>query len=166
MNTPLKALVMVFALLMALGARAESLSIAVVDVAGVFAELPERDKIAQELREQFGGQERALAQREQQLQQRYEDLQREMPTMTESQQQEAGRNFQRQAMELEQSREQLQQQVGREQNRRRNELLERIQKAIDEVAEAEGLSLVIEGSAVAFAVDALDITDKVIAKMK
>jgi len=155
---------LVFAL-SALPAQAAELKIAVVDVGGIFQQLPQRQEISERLQEEFSGRIQQIQEREQELSEMQERLRRDEAIMSESELEEAARDFQMQVMQHRQQGEELQEAMQRRQQEERNQLLNQMGRIINDIAEAEGYDLVLEANGVAFARQSLDISERVYEQM-
>jgi outer membrane protein len=102
---------------------------------------------------------------ERELEQMQQRLQRDESIMSDQERQRAGREFQQKMAEAQQRGERLNQQMQRRHNEERDRLLQQMQGIIADIAEAEGLDVVLEASGIAYARDKLDISRKVLERM-
>lgn len=169
MNNMIKSLVLAVALTgMSLGVSVTASAqdkIAVVDVGAVFQQLPEREEISQNLQREFSDRIDRMQQREEELGQLRDRIQRDEEIMSEDEYNQSVLQFQQQAQEAQQAGQQLNEEMRRRQNEERDRVLRRMQEVIAEIADSEGYDIVLEASGVAFARDSFDISSTVLEAM-
>jgi outer membrane protein len=144
---------------------AAELKIGVVNSAQLIAESPQAAALREKLEQEFAPRQRDLQAQQNEFKSLQEKFQRDAQVMSESERSNMERRLRDLARDL-----QFQQQKASEDLRmRQNEELGKMQRAllveVEKFAKAEGYDLILtEG--VAFRVDAIDITDEVLARMK
>lgn len=146
-------------------ASAQENKIAVVDVGAIFQQLPQREEISQGLQREFRDRIERMQEREQELNQLRERIQRDESIMSEEERNQAMAEFQQRAGEAQQRGEELNEEMRRRQNEERDRILRRIQNIIADIAREEGYDLVLEANSIAYAADSYDISEQVIEAM-
>lgn len=138
---------------------------AVVDVGAVFQQLPEREEISQNLQREFSERIDRMQQRETEIGQLRERIQRDEEIMSDDEYNQAMMEFQQRVQEAQQAGQQLNEEMRRRQGEERDRVLRRMQDVIAQIAEAEGYDIVLEASGIAFARDSYDISNRVLEAM-
>lgn len=146
-------------------ASAETHKIAVVDVGAIFQQLPQRDEISQNLQREFRERIERMQEREQQINQLRERIQRDEEIMSEQEYMEAMGEFQQRVQEAQQAGAQLDEEMRRRQNEERDRILRQMQEVIAGIAEADGYDVVLEASGIAYARESYDISSRVLDAM-
>jgi outer membrane protein len=146
-------------------ASAESKKIAVVDVGAIFQQLPQREEISQSLQREFRDRIENMQEREQEIGEMRERIQRDEEIMSEEELNQAMLQFQQRVQEAQQRGEQLNEEMRRRQNEERDRILRRVYEVIQQVADDRGYDLVLEANAVAYARDADDISGRIVDAM-
>lgn len=146
-------------------AQADTHKIAVVDVGAIFQQLPQRDEISQNLQREFRERIERMQEREQQINQLRERIQRDEEIMSEQEYAQAMGEFQQRVQEAQQAGGQLDEEMRRRQNEERDRILRRMQEVIADIAESEGYDVVLEASGIAFARESYDISSRVLDAM-
>lgn len=140
--------------------------IGVVNISGVFQNMPQREVIAKELDKEFQPRADKLKKMEESLQAKLKKIQDEGAKMKEADQKALEKQILTDRDEFAKEAQAFEQDNQKRQNDERSKLLGKIQEAVKTVAEAEGYSLVVDSNAVTFAKEANDITQKVLEKVK
>ncbi len=146
-------------------AQAGSLKIGVVSVERILAEAPQVDAVNTKMLEQFGPKRDELKAMEKDIQKLQEDYKRNELVMTEDKLNELKKKIITKIQILKQKEAVLTQEVAEVRNKELAKLQKSVKSIIDSIAEKGKYSLVLS-EGVAYADDALDITDKVLKKMK
>jgi len=168
----LKAVAITFAALIALvatmapvQAQGASPKIAIIDVARVFAEMPEREEISNRLEEEFAEPMAQLQELEQQFEALRERLERDEAIMTEEEKAEAQNELRQRAAGLQRGGEQINQFMQQRETEERNILLEKMFVVVDAYAAEQGYDLVMDKGRMLYSSDALDISDAIIERL-
>lgn len=140
--------------------------IAVVNVAGVFEQLPQRASVDKQLENEFKGRATELQSQERDLQSKAQRLQRDGSTMKPAERTRLEKEFMAQRGTFSSKAQSFEQDRRRRSIEERNKLLSRIQDAVKKVASDSGYDLVIDANAVAYNVSAKDITTDVLKQVK
>ncbi|KAA8996209.1 molecular chaperone Skp [Affinibrenneria salicis] len=140
--------------------------IAVVNVASIFQQLPQRDTVAKQLENEFKGRASELQSQERDLQTKMQRLQRDGSTMKASERSKLEKDVMAQREQFSNKAQAFEQDNRRRQMEERNKILSRIQDAVKSVASKEGYDVVIDANAVAYAANAKDITADVLKQVK
>lgn len=146
-------------------ASAQDTKFAVVDVGAVFQQLPEREQISQSLQREFSDRIENMQEREQEIGQLQERIQRDEEIMSEDEYNQAMMDFQQRVQEAQQAGQELNEEMRRRQGEERDRVLRRMQEVIAEIAEEEGYDVVLEANGIAFARDGFDISSRVLDAM-
>lgn len=144
------------------GLAQAAVKIGVVDVARVFQEVPQREKVAQQLRQEFEGRIKELQALEKEMQTLVEKEKRDGALMSESQRTEMARQMESLQADYRLKGRALEEDERRRQLEERNRLLAEVKEAVDAIAKKEKYDLVLQASAVAYVDQAHDISNKVI----
>ena len=136
--------------------------IAVVDVASVFQQLPQREKVARQLESEFKSRASELQSLEKRIRDRMEKLQRDGSTMSNSDRTKAERDIAQMQADFNLKGRALEEDSRRRQAEERNKILRQVQDAVKAIANKEGYSAVIDTNAVVFARPDMDISSQVI----
>ena len=143
------------------GASAQDSKIGYVNTTRITAESGPAKAAQIKLEQEFSKRQKELADQQASLKALSEKFERDAPTLSETQRatrqkefQELGRDFQRKQRELRED-------INIRKNEELSSLQDRINKAVQTVAESESYDLVVYGG-VAFASKKIDITDKVL----
>jgi len=143
-------------------ASAAEQKIAVVDIAAVFQQLPQREKIVKQLKEEFELRIQELKNLEKEILATQEKGKRDGALMSEKEQTQLSRRMDELQSDYTLKRKALEEDERRRNAEERNKLLSQVQKAIDKIAAKEGYTLVLQRNAAVFAAPELDISEKVI----
>ncbi len=156
-NRALMTLVMLGAPMMA---HAEK--IAVVDMAAVFEQLPQREQIGKQLESEFGDRMAAVKKLQEDLRSMAEKNQRDAALMSETQKTEALRKMESMQADLQLKGKALDEDLRRRQGEEQNKLLGQVQKVITSVAEKGKYDIVLQRGAVIYVKPDADISNQVV----
>lgn len=146
-------------------AQAAELKIGAVSIGQILNKAPQAEQANQRLQKEFEPREKGLLDAQEALRELEQQLSRDSDVMSDSQRRKLERDIRTQARELQRATEEFREDV----NIRRNEELGKFQKQIVEiinnVAKEEGFDLILNESAVLYASERTDITDKVIGRL-
>lgn len=140
--------------------------IAVVNVASIFQQLPQREAVAKQLENEFKVRASELQKMEGDLQTKMQKLQRDGSTMKVSDRSKSENDLMAQREQFSNKAQAFEQDNRRRQMEERNKILSRIQDAIKSVASKDGYDIVIDANAVAYVGNAKDITADVLKQVK
>ncbi|MGK2889654.1 MAG: molecular chaperone Skp [Candidatus Malihini olakiniferum] len=140
--------------------------VAVVNVASIFRQLPQRETVAKQLENEFKGRASELQKTEDDLQTKMKKLRRDGSTMKASDRSKAENNLMGQREQFSNKAQAFEQDNRRRQTEERNKILSHIQDAIKNVASKDGYDIVIDANAVAYVGNAKDITADVLKQVK
>ncbi|MGO4999096.1 OmpH family outer membrane protein [Oceanisphaera sp. W20_SRM_FM3] len=143
-------------------AQAQATKLAVVDTAKVFQTMPQRDAVANKLKNEFGGRVKEIQKMEADGRTFIEKQQKDMAFMNDQQKKDAQKKLNDMQGSYIEKRSKLEEDQARREHEERQVMLKRIQGAIEEITRAQGIDLVIERGAVIHVAPSLDITDQVI----
>lgn len=147
------------------GAAQAQQKIGVVDMMSIFQQLPQREQISQELQEEFKDRFEEMRQLEQKVQDLRQKQERDASIMSAEEKTQLNRQLEQLISEAQLKNKALQEDTRRRQQEERNELLGKVQNAINSVAESQGYDLVLESNAVAFMKADNDLSDEVVTEM-
>ncbi|XBS68976.1 molecular chaperone Skp [Acerihabitans sp. KWT182] len=140
--------------------------IAVVNIASIFQQLPQRATVAAQLENEFKGRAADLQAQEKDLQTKMQRLQRDGSTMKASDRNRMEKDLMAQREDFSAKAQAFEQDNRRRQAEERNKILSRIQDAVKAVASKQGYDIVIDTNAVAYAGASQDITADVLKQVK
>lgn len=141
-----------------------SLRVAVIDTQKVLRETEEGLRVEANLRKLFDNKQVEMVQKEKQLSQEYEDLQKEEKTKGKSDGLERRKNeFKQKYAAYQQAAVDLQREFARKQNELYNPMIQKIGTIVKSVVQKDSIDLVIEKQATVYFRNDLEITEKVIA---
>lgn len=151
-------------LLILLGAplMANAEKIGVVDMSTVFEQLPQREQISQQLKNEFGDRMAKVQKMQQDLRGMLEKQQRDAALMSEKQKTDLVRKMEGLQAELQLKGKALDEDLRRRQSEEQNKLLVQVQKVITKIAKDENYDLVLQRGAVVYAAPSADLSDKVV----
>lgn len=152
--------------LVATNVSAASMKIGVVDFQRIVAESPQADSIKTSMLERFGPQREELQAMEKEVIKIQENYKRNELVMTEDKLKEMEKEFNQKVMAMKQKEAALTQEMKTAQNQELAVLQQQILGVIEDIAKNEKYSLVLNDISVPYADEKLDITDKVLEKMK
>jgi outer membrane protein len=140
--------------------------IAVVNIANIFQQSPQRAVVAKQLETEFKGRAADLQAQERDLQTKMQRLQRDGSTMKAADRSRLEKEVMAQREDFSGKAQAFDQDNRRRQSEERNKIVSRIQDAVKAVATKQGYDIVIDASAVAYAGTANDITADVLKQVK
>jgi len=141
--------------------------IGVVNVQQIFQQMPAREAVAKQLENEFKGRATALQAQETALQSQMQNLQRNASTMKAADRAKLEKQVMANREDFSAKAQAFDNDNRRRQAEERNKILGRIQDAVKTVAAKDGLDIVIDANALAYASnDAKDITDEVLKQVK
>lgn len=140
--------------------------IAVVNIANIFQQSPQRAVVAKQLENEFKGRATDLQAQERDLQTKMQRLQRDGSTMKAAERSRLEKEVMAQREDFSGKAQAFEQDNRRRQGEERNKILSRIQDAVKAVATKQGYDIVIDANAVAYAGSANDITADVLKQVK
>jgi outer membrane protein len=147
------------------GAAEAQQKIGVVDMMSIFQQLPQREQISQDLQAEFEDRFEEMRQLEQKVQELRQKQERDAAIMSNQEKTQLNRELEQVVSEAQLKQKALQEDTRRRQQEERNELLGKVQQAINAVAQEEGYDLVLESNAVAFMKADNDLSDEVVTQM-
>lgn len=156
-NRALMTLIMLGAPLMA---HAEK--IAVVDMAAVFEQLPQREQISKQLESEFGDRMAEVRKLQEDLRAAAEKNQRDAALMSETQKTEAMRKMESMQADLQLKGKALDEDLRRRQGEEQNKLLGQVQKVITSVAQKGQYDIVLQRGAAVYVKPEADISNQVV----
>lgn len=156
----------VLALMMSAGmAYAQNTKIAVVDTAAVFQKMPQREQVANKLKGEFSSRVKEVQKLEADGRTFIEKQQKDMAFMNDQQKADAQKKLNEMQSAYVQKRRTLEEDQARREHEERQKMLKRIQGAINDITQSQGIELVIERGAVIHVSPSLDITQQVISRV-
>jgi outer membrane protein len=141
--------------------------IGVVNVQEVFQQMPAREAVAKQLENEFKGRATALQAQETALQSQMQNLQRNSGSMKAADRAKLEKQVMANREDFSAKAQAFDNDNRKRQAEERNKILGRIQDAVKTVAAKDGLDIVIDANALAYASnDAKDITDEVLKQVK
>ncbi|HAE90326.1 MAG TPA: molecular chaperone [Idiomarina baltica] len=147
------------------GAASAQQKIGVVDMMQVFQQLPQREQISQQLQTEFQDRFEEMRQLEQKIQELRQKQERDASVMSAEEKTQLNRELEQLVAEAQLKSKALQEDTRRRQAEERDELLGKVQNAINAVAEAGDYDLVLQSNAVAFMKSDNDLSSKVVERM-
>ncbi|RYV02190.1 molecular chaperone [Shewanella sp. OPT22] len=141
---------------------AQAEKIAVVDMAAVFEQLPQREAVAKTLKSEFSDREAALKKKQDELRKLLEKSQRDAAIMSADQKTETQRQMESIRADLQLKGKALQEDFRKRSSEEQNKLLVKVQNAINALAKKEQFDLVLPRNAVVYVKPTSDISSKVI----
>lgn len=145
---------------------AGAVKIGFVSVEKILTDAPQVKAVNDSMLERFGGRKTELQEMEKEINEMQENYKRNELVMTEDKLNEAKNNIIAKIQEFKQKEAVLQQEVATMRNQELATLQESVRSIINEIAEAEKYDLILTSEGVAYASDALDISGKVLDRMK
>lgn len=150
--------------MMLLGAplMANAEKIAVVDMAAVFEQLPQREQIGQELKTEFGERMAAVKKMQEEFRGLVDKQQRDSALMSDSQKTQLQRKMESLQAELQLKGKALDEDLRRRQGEEQNKLLGQVQKVINDIAQKKQYDMVLQRGVTLYARPSLDISSQVV----
>jgi outer membrane protein len=145
---------------------AASPKIGYVSVEKILTEAPQVQAVNDSMLERFGGRKTELQEMEKEINDMQEDFKRNELVMTEDKLNEMKDNIIGKIQDFKQKEAMLQQEVATVRNQELAELQQSVRSIIEEIAKADKFDLILTSEGVAYANEDLDISDKVLERMK
>lgn len=136
--------------------------LAIVDMARALNDVEDGQAARRRLERDMERRQEEINDRQEALQEFMEELEAGFEMLTEEARQERLQQYQAQVQELQQLYAQHQQELARAEAEATREILERVAVIVEEIAEEEDYTMVLERSAVLYSVTGTDITDRVV----
>ncbi|WP_394128724.1 OmpH family outer membrane protein [Shewanella maritima] len=136
--------------------------IAVVDMAEVFEQLPQREQISKSLQAEFGDRVAEVQKMQEEMRGLAEKGQRDGALMSEAQKTELQRKLEGLQSDLQLKGKALDEDMRRRQGEEQNKLLSTVQNAINDIAAKQGFDIVLQRGAVVFVKPESDISHQVV----
>ncbi len=153
------------ALLPSIGA-AQGLKVGFVNTAKILDEAPQAQNARKQLEREFSPRDKGLTDAERSLQRLEQRLQKDGQVMSEAERRKLERDILTQRRELARSAAELRDDLNLRRNEELGKLQQRVREAILAVAEREKFDLVLNDIGVIFAAQTVDITDRVLQRLK
>ena len=150
------------ALLVTGGPALAQTSIGFVSLDRILRESPPAKQAQQKLEQEFSQRAQDLSRQSEQLKKMQENLEKNAVTMPESERQKREREFGDTTREFQRKQRDFNEELAQERKKEFEAVIERANRAVKQVAEAEKLDLVLQNEQVVWASSRIDITDKVI----
>ena len=145
---------------------AGAVKIGFVSVERILTDAPQVKAVNDSMLERFGSRKTELEEMEKEINEMQENYKRNELVMTEDKLNEAKNNIIAKIQEFKQKEAVLQQEVATMRNQELATLQESVRSIINDIAKAEKYDLILTSEGVAYASDALDISNKVLERMK
>jgi outer membrane protein len=145
---------------------ASSPKIGYVSVEKILSEAPQVQAVNDSMVERFGGQKTELQEMEKEINDMQEDYKRNELVMTEDKLNELKNNIIGKIQDFKQKEAVLQQEVATVRNQELATLQQSVRSIIEDIAKAEKFDLILTSEGVAYANQDLDISEKVLGRMK
>lgn len=145
---------------------ASSPKIAYVSVEKILTEAPQVQAVNDSMLERFGGRKTELQEMEKEINEMQENYKRNELVMTEDKLNELKNNVIARIQEFKQKEAVLQQEVATVRNQELAVLQQSVRSIIEDIAKAEKYDLILTSEGVAYANEKLDISNKVLERMK
>lgn len=142
------------------GASASDLKIGFVNTQRIFRDAPAAVKAAKKLESEFSKRDQDLQRMAKQLQATQEKLEKDSVTMSESERRTKEREFSELSRDFQRKQREFREDLNLRQNEENGAVIEKANKAIKQIAEAEKFDLIVQD--VVWVNPKLDITEKVI----
>ncbi|HXZ55555.1 MAG TPA: OmpH family outer membrane protein [Burkholderiales bacterium] len=149
-------------LLLAAGPAACQTSIGFVSLDRILREAPPAQQAQKKLEQEFSGRAQDLQRQADQLKKMQENLEKNAVTMSESERQKRDREFGDANREFQRKQREFNEDLAQKRKEEFERVIERANRAVREIAEAEKLDVVFQNEQVVWASTRIDITDKVI----
>lgn len=152
---------MVFSIIAPLGAQSAELKVGYVQVDKILQDAPQTAESGKKLEREFSPRSLELDRMSKQIKELESVLDKEGLTISETERRNKERDVQNIKIEFQRKQRELREDINLRKNEELGSLQDRINKAVQSVAEADGYDLVVY-SGVAYASKKIDITDKVL----
>ena len=141
---------------------AQAEKIAIVDMAAVFEQLPQREAVAKTLKSEFSDREAQLKKKQDELRTMLEKSQRDAAIMSATQKTDLQRQMESIRADIQLKGKALQEDFRKRSAEEQNKLLVKVQNAINALAKKEQYDLVLPRNAVVYMKPTADISSKVV----
>lgn len=150
------------ALLGGVGPALAQSHIGFVSLERILREAPAAQRAQKKIEQEFAKRDQELARMGEQLKKAQENLERNAVTMSESDRQKGEKEFGDLSREFQRKQRQFREDLTQRRNEELGAVIERANRAVKQIAEAEKLDVVLQNEQVVWASPRIDITDKVI----
>ena len=161
MSNILKSLAIVILMTLAFGAQAADIKVGYVQVDKILQDAPQTAESGKKLEREFSPRSQELDRMSKQIKDSEAALDKEGLTISETDRRNKERDVQNLKIEFQRKQRELREDINIRKNEELSGLQDRINKAVQSVAETEGYDLVVY-SGVAYASKKIDVTDKVL----
>jgi outer membrane protein len=137
-------------------------SIGFVSLDRILREAPAAQQAQKKLEQEFSQRGQELSRQAEQLKKMQENLEKNAVTMSESERQKREREFAESNREFQRKQREFNEDLGQRRKEEFERVIERANRAVRQIAEAEKLDIVFQNEQVVWASNRIDITDKVI----
>ena len=157
--------ILLFALLLVVPVANADVKIGYVNAARLLDESPQADEISKQLKKEFAGREKALVSKQNDLKKMQDRMQRDGAVMSAEEHNKLDQDIQMLQRDVQRKSDEFREDLNMRKNNEMNKLLGVIQAAIAEIGKKQNYDLIVyEG--VAYASKGIDLTDKVLEKLR
>jgi outer membrane protein len=150
------------ALLLIAGPAVSQTSIGFVSLERILREAPPAQAAQKKLEQEFSQRAQELTRQAEQLKKMQENIEKNAVTMSESERQKREREFGDANREFQRKQREFNEDLGQKRKEEFERVIERANRAVRQIAEAQKLDVVFQNEQVVWASNRIDITDKVI----
>ncbi len=150
------------ALIAASGACLAQSKVGFVSLERILREAPAAQRAQKKIEQEFSKRDQDLAKTAEQLKKMQEGMERNAMTMSDTERQRREREFGDLSREFQRKQREFREDLNQRRNEELSGVLERANRAVREIAEAEKLDIVLQNEQVVWASPRIDITDRVI----
>lgn len=162
-----KAIVSTFLMMgLVAGVAWADLKVGVIDLRQVLQKTPRMEAINKQLTDEFKPREEQIKSLQDKLQKNVEKLERDQAVLSEKEREKLQDKIMADRRELQRRSVAFQEEAAVAQNKAMQELINDIQKIVNQIAKDKGLDLVFQSDGIPYYKSELDITDSVIEKLK
>jgi len=154
-----------FAMILPAAHAAEEARVGYVNVQYLVDNSPQAKAASSDLEKKFGPQQQALQEQKQEFQRLQQKLQKDGLVMSENERAEIEQNLRELKREIERGQKDLREELNIQRNGILSEIHDAVMKSVESLAREEGFDLIV-GQGALYASDAVNLTDKVLARMK
>lgn len=144
---------------------AEASSVGYVDIQYLIDNSPQAQAATEDLEQRFGPQQEELRQKQQEFQRLQERMQKDGLVLSESEREEMEQRMRELKRDLQRGQEAFREELNIQRNSALSEVREAVLQAVRDLAENEGYDLIV-GQGVLHASDAVNLTERVLERMK
>ena len=157
--------ILLFALLLVVPVANADVKIGYVNAARLLDESPQADEISKQLKKEFSGREKALVSKQNDLKKMQDRMQRDGAVMSAEEHNKLDQDIQMLQRDVQRKSDEFREDLNMRKNNEMNKLLGVIQAAIAKIGKEQNYDLIVyEG--VAYASKGIDLTDKVLEKLR